>query len=929
MSDESRKKFSDLNMTKDELNRFSEAMKKEEFRKLLVEYAEELSDPVNRAQYEKEIAQLEEERGMNVTFIHPDKGFCIKTTQNGDKKCFINICKNDNIQKPTSKSQTTKKNGKISSGLMWEIPHTCSPAREDFDNSKLKCVVYDVVFHPDSYRMGETNERFKKLLKDSAMDTIEKSYNVQLDRVNEKVLKNMDFKGKPTACVIKKKAENFTENSSDDPIKPLIDQIKEHSLDKDLDERLKNKTVTKQNDSNQSKNNKQAPTTQKPRIEEIETHTVPKYSIIHRGQTDMSDHAYQLDSTVISSTRPKEIAISIELPLLKSSQNVELDVYETTIELNHEEPNYKLKIKLPYPVGESEARAKFDKSKRCLNITLPVIPFVGKLGDTTEYVYPLSTDSSVSNSSNSIADSSTIATSPVKEPLVEKKSAKLLLPSKCSISETKKFVSFKFYVKNYVKDTIRIKIESESTLNITCDSCSLSGCYIQYYAAHIQLNSSKIIEDLISNNQREISDFNANEASLNFNDSEFFELKLKKSSETESKASKSASFSLDSTKKDAQIIEIEQDTTEEKVENSAISENKINNMSRKDYIINFKDIISNPIEPEVDDELDEDDDDCESVKNINSENLLEKNEDDESDYDKIDFEKEYLESNFYSHNEETNEENDEADRDEKKSTDRSSSASGFTNESSTDGSSLNSSSSNLKGILKKPRSFSESESSLSSFAKINMPVKKESPLSESYDSGDQHSNSDENLSNSKKSVHFNNQVVRNVFKSNSTIQGMKKPNSNKNRKKNQRKRTISDPSYDSNYSDLRDSNSQGNSNLRSRSISESSEDGSLSQSGNSLDSIAENKKQEQTKKSKNKKKNKKKNKNSTVAKTDSTSSISANYSENAESSEDRTFNVETMMQWKNQGLLPDDESMNHGTQCQFKFKNKIIADLDD
>lgn len=111
MSDESRKKFSDLNMTKDELNRFSEAMKKEEFRKLLVEYAEELSDPVNRAQYEKEIAQLEEERGMNVTFIHPDKGFCIKTTQNGEKKCFINICKNDNIQKPSSKSETTKKNG--------------------------------------------------------------------------------------------------------------------------------------------------------------------------------------------------------------------------------------------------------------------------------------------------------------------------------------------------------------------------------------------------------------------------------------------------------------------------------------------------------------------------------------------------------------------------------------------------------------------------------------------------------------------------------------------------------------------------------------------------------------------------------------------------------------------------------------------------
>ena len=55
MSEETKKKFADLNMTRDELNRFTEAMKKEEFRKLLVEYAEELADPVNREIYEKEI----------------------------------------------------------------------------------------------------------------------------------------------------------------------------------------------------------------------------------------------------------------------------------------------------------------------------------------------------------------------------------------------------------------------------------------------------------------------------------------------------------------------------------------------------------------------------------------------------------------------------------------------------------------------------------------------------------------------------------------------------------------------------------------------------------------------------------------------------------------------------------------------------------
>lgn len=203
MSKNLKEKFDDLKMTREEIERFTEAMKKEEFRKLLVEYAEEISDPKNRELYEQEITKLEEERGMNVTFIHPEPGYCIKTVQDGSKKCFINICKNSNIEKPSSKRDVNNNTNK--SGLFWQIPHTVSPPREDMDNSgKQKCIVYDVVFHPDAYRMGETNQRFNQLLKDSAVETIEKNFNVKLDKANMKVLKNLTFKGKPSASVIRK-----------------------------------------------------------------------------------------------------------------------------------------------------------------------------------------------------------------------------------------------------------------------------------------------------------------------------------------------------------------------------------------------------------------------------------------------------------------------------------------------------------------------------------------------------------------------------------------------------------------------------------------------------------------------------------------------------------------------------------------------------
>lgn len=48
MAGKTQKTLEDLNLTKDELDRFSKAFKEEEFRKLFREYAEEINDPENR-----------------------------------------------------------------------------------------------------------------------------------------------------------------------------------------------------------------------------------------------------------------------------------------------------------------------------------------------------------------------------------------------------------------------------------------------------------------------------------------------------------------------------------------------------------------------------------------------------------------------------------------------------------------------------------------------------------------------------------------------------------------------------------------------------------------------------------------------------------------------------------------------------------------
>ena len=78
--------FEKLNMTSDEIKTFTEAMKKEEFRKLFMEYAQELQDPEKRRQYEEELEMLESQRGVDMKFVKPDPGFVLKVQDTDGKK---------------------------------------------------------------------------------------------------------------------------------------------------------------------------------------------------------------------------------------------------------------------------------------------------------------------------------------------------------------------------------------------------------------------------------------------------------------------------------------------------------------------------------------------------------------------------------------------------------------------------------------------------------------------------------------------------------------------------------------------------------------------------------------------------------------------------------------------------------------------------
>lgn len=344
-------RFKELDLSREEIDRLGEALKKEEFRKLLMDYVKEVQDPENQLLYEKEITELEKERGNDITFLHPTPCYVIKTTLDGDKKCFINICGNDLVKKPSS--SPSEKEGKR--GLEWSLPHSLSPPSEDLDNKGERCKVFDVLFHPDTLHLAQKNNAFRDMVNSTACNAIETHFDVELDENNLRFPK-LKYKGMARASVIRKpSSEGPVERSPEE--KEFYDKLYAQA-----DECTQSYKIPKQR---KSKRNKK---TQDPKS----PYTTPKFFIKHRRHIEMEEFTEHKESK-LNTTIPQELIIEIDLPLLKSADDIILDVTEKTVQLISEKPaKYKLDLTLPYRVGKDAGNAKFDKALGKLWITLPV-----------------------------------------------------------------------------------------------------------------------------------------------------------------------------------------------------------------------------------------------------------------------------------------------------------------------------------------------------------------------------------------------------------------------------------------------------------------------------------------------------------------------------------------------------------------------------
>jgi hypothetical protein len=106
----------------------------------------------------------------------------------------------------------------------------------------------------------------------------------------------------------------------------------------------------------------------------------------HREEIALGDFQ-GMQHEIVKSGRPNELVYEIQLPLVTAPSKIVLDVAEQQISLSYLDI-YKLDMKLPYKVNDKKGKAAYDKSKKALKVTLPVIADFITVSSASTFVPP-------------------------------------------------------------------------------------------------------------------------------------------------------------------------------------------------------------------------------------------------------------------------------------------------------------------------------------------------------------------------------------------------------------------------------------------------------------------------------------------------------------------------------------------------------------
>lgn len=293
-----------IDMNVNELKTFTKAMEQKEFKSLMGDYVDEISDPKHKPEMKAYLRQMEAQGDLppGTELIQPRVGFCMKTTCKKmvsernktffDQKCFINVCFHEKIEKAV-RTPITREDG--SNGFDWRLPYRVSQLQHQQDGQGELVSQYDVVFNDDiiQYMM---HAEFQKFVADTAIDGVNQVLQQQQEKISTdyKIMKNMKCKGgEPALMTVKSQDVNPLINNMDVKTaktkleKEIMKQKKDMALKEQKE--IENQKRIEEASKNFDEGDLDEDSEEKDFEEQPSGIIQPKYKIVHTFPTEMFD----------------------------------------------------------------------------------------------------------------------------------------------------------------------------------------------------------------------------------------------------------------------------------------------------------------------------------------------------------------------------------------------------------------------------------------------------------------------------------------------------------------------------------------------------------------------------------------------------------------------------------------------------------------
>ncbi|KAG7386611.1 Protein kintoun [Phytophthora pseudosyringae] len=404
-------------VTPEEQHKFLSAMKQPEFRSLLNEYMQEISDPSNRAETERYLSQLEGEQKVptDKQLVKPTPGFVVKTKwEEATHKIFINVCSSDKMQPPSSTKVAIGQQG-----TSWNLPYSLGPERLEQDKGGSGVPTFDVCFHPRVIEFAMARPDYRHMVISTCLDAVEPILRESRRKPNAllakdyHILKGVAYKsGDPVTMCLRKEREapepTKSKKTKAAQSKPKVQAVtvtkiapegkmtevsdKENApppqsikrVDGKADDSVLNQlTHVEQSDKSSPLLMKESSSTKvdtKPQLDKLKQAKKMEHQLIYRGRFELLHHMQADPGKNVPEDRyrPKELVVEVSFPLSSSAKDLDLDVSERLLRLSAGPSvpgNYEpLELALPFPVIEDKGSAKFDRKNHKLIVTLPVQP---------------------------------------------------------------------------------------------------------------------------------------------------------------------------------------------------------------------------------------------------------------------------------------------------------------------------------------------------------------------------------------------------------------------------------------------------------------------------------------------------------------------------------------------------------------------------